>query len=522
MQSTGLNANWQYPFIAYNVVKPVEKQKLTGNGGIFTAMGILDTSLFASPIPTTLGVGFHNVGSGVLRASNETMVKQVEQHYGERCGHLPLDAQSIGVLVDFPTTDIRTQMDYLSWLFGKAITPLTVEQLKAEKEGGEPAPLVVPYINVPETETYLRDTLGAQTWGLPGKMTHVLKNKAQFYQLVDEFGLAGFHAPDYTISSIYEVAEEAGDFLSKVKDVYKQAGVAQTYPLGVMLRAAESDGNYGCCLLYESGAGIAVVPNGDAEHTQYYTQWQEALTVSQEHLAATMNPQKEARVVISRYIDFVDSPGMSVVIMDGQVESLGWNGQLQKQGSKACVGTSTYAPKNPHLQRMQQRYEEQTAAFFETFLRKTAQRCGVDFASIRGVANVDIVIPGELEQRLQRSRKRPAANYLAECNPRWTNYTDAIMTVLGANRKEQTISNMRAAIQAGIATFDKHPLPENVDPRIARACIAERDDVLKRDGTRVICRMAKNPMGLIFAGDVKQAQHEVHTILARLSAKGAS
>lgn len=173
------------------------------------------------------------------------------------------------------------------------------------------------------------------------------------------------------------------------------------------------------------------------------------------------------------------------------------------------------------LQRLQQQYEEQTAAFFEMFLRKTAQKCDVDFASIRGVANLDIMIPGAMEQRVQKRRKQSAANYLAECNPRWTNYTDAIMTVLGANRKEQTIYNMKAVIQAGICTFDKYPLPDKVDPQIVRGYIAERDSVLQRDGTRVICRMAKNPMGLILAGDVKQAEQEMQGILATLSANGS-
>ena len=482
-------------------------------------MSILHTSLFASPLPSVLGAGFHNVGS-VLRASNSATLKYVEQHYGERCGHLPLDARRIRVLVNSPTADIQEQMDYLSRLFGKAIIPLTFDEFKQEKEQAEVlAPLVVPYINVPETEALLRDELGAEAWGLPGKMTHVLKNKVSFYQLADEFGMEGFYPPDYTVSSVYDVAEVAAHFLSDVEELYKETGVAQSYPLGVMLRAAESDGNYGCCLVYESPEGVVVVPNGDADHAQVYAQWQEALALSQAHLAATMNAEKESRVVISRYIDFADSPGMSVVMMHGKVESLGWNGQLQKKGSKACIGTSTYLPKTPYVARMQEQYEAQTAVFFEALLRKTAQKCGVDFPSIRGVANLDIMIPGKMEARLQRKRKQPVANYLAECNPRWTNYTDAIMTVLGANREEPTIAHMRAVIQAGICTFDKHPLPENVDPRIVRAWIAERDEVLQGEGTRIICRMATNPMGLIFAGDVKRAQQEMHALLMMLSAR---
>ena len=98
-------------------------------------MNILHTALFASSVPQMLGVGFHNVGSeGVLRASNETVVKQVQHYYGERCGHLPLNARNIRALVDFPTADIRAQMMYLSGLFGKNIIPVTFDELKEEKE----------------------------------------------------------------------------------------------------------------------------------------------------------------------------------------------------------------------------------------------------------------------------------------------------------------------------------------------------------------------------------------------------
>ncbi|HLH62241.1 MAG TPA: hypothetical protein VKV20_11210 [Ktedonobacteraceae bacterium] len=478
-------------------------------------MNIQDQSLFAPATPLALGVGYHNVGSeGVLRASNESMVKYVRHYYGERCGHLPLNATNIRAIVSAASPEIQAQMTYLSALFGKEVIPVTFDELKREMERipGH-APLIVPYINVPELETHLRNDFGTEAWGLPARMTHALKNKASFYTLAQEFALEGFYPPDFIVATIYDVAAQSERFLRRIEEIYQQAGVAADYPLGVMLRASEEDGNYGCCMVYENAGGIVVVHDGDAEHAQYYGSWQEALSMSQEHLLATMNVQKEARVVISRYIDFADSPGMSVVIMENRVESLGWNGQLQKPGSKACIGTSTYVPRNAYVRQMQQEYEAKTAAFFEALLRKTAQKCGIDFASIRGVANLDIMIPGELEQKLQRERKQPQGNYLAECNPRWTNYTDAIMSVLGANRKEQTIANMKAAIAAGIATIDKQPLPENADPQHVRACIAQRDEILKQDGTRVICRMAKNPMGLIFAGDIARGQQEINDIL---------
>jgi hypothetical protein len=76
---------------------------------------------------------------------------------------------------------------------------------------------------------------------------------------------------------------------------------------------------------------------------------------------------------------------------------------------------------------------------------------------------------------------------------------------------------MRAVIQAGISTVDKYPLPANVDPHILRDQIFERDQMLQQAGTRIICRMAKNPMGLIFAGNVKLAQEEMDNMLAKLS-----
>ena len=479
-------------------------------------MSILNISLFATGGHRKLGVGFHNVGSGVLRASNEAIVKKIEAHYGERCGHIPLDCEKTGVLVVVHTADIQTQMAYLSQLFGKEMKAFTADELKDEQKNSKA--LVVPYANVPEATKRIEGELGAESWGLPDSMVDILKNKADFYQLVDEFNLDGFRTPDYKISNLADVSRDALGFLSKCEDLLKKAGMAK-YPLGVMLRAAESDGNYGCCLVYEKDGFIIVVADGDADHAQHYTNWNEALAVSQKHLAATMNPQREERIVISRYLEMADSPGMSVVIIDGQVESLRWNGQLQKKGSKACIGTSTYIPKNAYLSRMQREYEDQTAAFFETLLRKTAQKCGIDFASIRGVANIDIMIPGKLEERLQQKRGQQATHYLAECNPRWTNYTDAIMAVIGANRKAQTINNMRTVIQEGIFTIDKLHLPENVDPRRVRDLIFKKDEILKQDGTRIICRMTKNPMGLIFAGDVKKAQQEFAGIVHLLASK---
>src|ERR1035438_7468621 len=95
-------------------------------------MHILNESLFASDRKRKIGAGFHNIGSGVLRASKKKMVEKLEAHYGERCGHVPLDAEKIRVLVDVPTPAIEAQVAYLSQLFGKEIKAVTFEALRRE------------------------------------------------------------------------------------------------------------------------------------------------------------------------------------------------------------------------------------------------------------------------------------------------------------------------------------------------------------------------------------------------------
>ncbi len=493
------------------------RKKRSNREGGARLIDSLNTSLFASSNTRTIGAGFHNIGSsGVLRASHKTLVDKIEAHYGERCGHLPFDMQKLRVLVDAPTPAIEAQMAYLSQLFGKELKAVTSETLRGERAPGERV-LVVPYVNVPEVEERLVEIGEAESWGLPAKMVHILKNKADFYRLADELDLSGFRSPDYAISTLPDLYTDAWRFLAQVEKLYCETGVASHYPLGLVLRASESDGNYGNCLLSARGDTILLLRDGDASSIQSYHNWNDALLAAQKSLAATMNVHKETRIVISRFIDMADSPGMSVVLLEGHAQPLGWNSQLQGQESKACVGTSTYVPRNTHLRAMQQRYEDQTAHFFVSLLKQTAARCGLDFSTLRGIANIDIMLPGEAELTLQQKRKLPPSHYLAECNPRWTNYTDAIMTIIGANRKAPTINNMRTVIQEGIVTIDKFSLPAHLDPAVIREYVWKVDNVLKQDGTRIICRMTKNPMGLIFGGNVKKAQQAFEDLVTQLA-----
>src|SRR5215467_1924885 len=116
-------------------------------------MDILNTSLFGSRERVILGVGYHNVGTGVLRASNRATIDYVEEHYGQRCGHLPLDALKVCVLVNAQSDENDSHLHYLSQLYGQdieAITPVEMHQYQQHLSTSQM--MVVPYINVHETE----------------------------------------------------------------------------------------------------------------------------------------------------------------------------------------------------------------------------------------------------------------------------------------------------------------------------------------------------------------------------------
>ena len=77
-------------------------------------------------------------------------------------------------------------------------------------------------------------------------MVQRLKNKADFHQFVEELQLEGMAVPEYTIAPLAAVPQAALRLLGSMETIISQAGV-RDYPMGVMLRGAESDGHYGSC-----------------------------------------------------------------------------------------------------------------------------------------------------------------------------------------------------------------------------------------------------------------------------------
>ncbi len=482
--------------------------KENGNQSLFVPIGELQ-----------VGVGYHNVHQVV--GASDFVQKKIKEKYQMRCGHVPLDGfERTHVLVGEHTDATTSQLDYLSDIFGRKIAPKTVGEIKQEssKDGGQ-KPLVVPYIRLPEVDVSMQEKLGAKVWGLPGGMVIALKNKVEFHRMIEKAQIDDLHVPDFTIARVDDLTASAEEFrLRHVEGLYKRYDMSD-YNRGLMVRAAESDGNYGAAIVKEVNGNKILMPDGKMDKFQKHDTWKGALEACQVYIKEAMNTAKEDRVVISRLIDLADSPGMSAAILDGQMLSLGWNGQLYKDGT-ACEGTGTYKPKNEYLKRTQVLYEEKVAGAFEKLLKQLADEKGIDFSVIRGFVNIDIMIPGHKERELQRRRDGETYFYLAESNPRITHFTDAVLTGVAAQRQRQTVNSMREIIAKDLQAEDSFTLPEYVDPRNVRDMVYQRDLDLRYGGTRIITRMLGiHNVGVIFMGDTARGRRELTNIVDKLAVK---
>ena len=94
--------------------------------------------------------------------------------------------------------------------------------------------------------------------------------------------------------------------------------------------------------------------------------------------------------------------------------------------------------------------------------------------------------------------------------------------MLGARKLDATVNNMLKVIKEGIAIVDNYKLPSTIDPRSVRDLIYQKDQELQKQGTRIICRMTTNPMGVIFAGDIELAQLEMKSIVKSLHSQNVT
>lgn len=476
----------------------------------------LNRSIFTKKDSEVIYAGYPNIAD-VLRASDAGVLQAVSV-YSQRCGHIPLDNTPVSfVLVGRHTAKIESQLQYLTKIYKKTLIPKTAEELNKISKTENKKIVVVPYINVQETGDYLSSRLeNFEIWGLPPQLTHNLKNKAESHIRIQKSGIPNLHVPDFEITDIDSLPETAQSFIEqKVLKLYANYNLSDYIP-GIMVRFVECDGNYGAGVVKAHKNKIIFLPDGNDNYPQEFDTWKDAIIACAGHIRSTMNISKEKRVIISRLIESVDSPGMSMAIMDGEITSLGLNSQLQSDGT-ACIGTGTYKPKSAELRAKKRKIEEETLNAFKKFIIDQSADLGIKFDEINAFINIDLIIPGRFEIELQKKRFGNTFNYISESNPRFTNWTDAVLSGVAAQGEKQTIASMQKIIKLGIEAEDKVKLPQNLEPGAVRDEICKKDLQLQKSGTRIIARMTQNPMGIIYMGDIPAARRELDKIIMKLS-----
>ncbi len=444
---------------------------------------------------------------------------EIEGHYGPRAGALDWSRREAGILVRRKTSRV---CDHAAYLSGTAIRALNVYELKEIQNGHHPAnTLVVPYIHTSHTQADIR-ALGQESWGLPPEMVTKLKNKVNFHEIVRDSQVGGFEIPDYRIANLDTLERESIRVLNEAQDLYTEHDMSNTYPLGVVIRADESDGNYGGnVIIYEKTDGIHVIINSkpiteevDGKETEKIYRngnWRQAIKEAKRILDSSFNRDANPQFVVTRFMDIVDSPGLSIVINKGDEESLGWNGQIQQEGTMACRGTERYQPDNPHLKRLQAIYEEKTTDDFIAFIKETAKKWGISYEEISGIVNVDIMLPGPREAELRRKMGKEYGYYVAESNARFTNYTDGVLAVTGLTNRYPSPREIQKIVWEGVTTIDGYDL-RGADVSAVRDEMYELDQLAYTHGWgkhRAFMRMPDNPAGMILTGDKKLASARI-------------
>lgn len=447
-------------------------------------------------------VANHNVvgPSGVLNAAQAKVQEEVGGHYDYRVVEqvIPSELPYAYVLVDQTTQRLQAQLDYRQKLSGIRLVPVT------NMPDQESHLLHVPYIS---QEPLTRNPNGThiEQYGLPYQATRKLKNKAEFHRWVVEQEL-GAHVPEFVVENWQNITASGLVMRDKIEQMYQNAQI-KDYPVGLMIRSAEGDGQYGSGFIIELKeektvgnvtyypGEIIFCPDGNWSEAKRFepNDWEGVLQAAQSFVGTSMDTQKEPRVVMSRLLD-VDSPGISAVITNGYFRPLNWNGQYFQDESTACKGTGNYSLLgNPDLQAT---FEQDSQNLFR-HLWSHVVNAFPEAASSSAMINLDVMIMGPKEIRLwnaiinndylkdkytkpssvgyvggnsinyQPRVCNPSVVHIAEVNPRLTNWTLTLIAHLQAISATPTIHSLAKAAQGNgtkILARDSWNMPEHLGP----------------------------------------------------------
>lgn len=461
-------------------------------------------------------VAWHNVVGldGVLCAASETVKAVAGGHYAPRAvDHIPFTtAVPTFVLTNAPER-IREQLAYRSAVSGMTFTPIS--DTRELHNYGVRRALFLPYIRLRDVE--LDPAIEWVRYGLPPDLTQHLKHKGNMHHWLHAEGFAQ-HTMNYVACDIEDIPTVGRQMLDEIKRMYTELGQPD-YPLGLMVRGTQTDGNYGAGSLFSQDGMLVLRRNGKAPLIDMLS-WEVALEELRDHILETTNTDVAKQVVMTRLLDVDVSPGMSAMFEDGRLYCFDFNGQYTAPNSTACTGTTTFAFE------IGERAADYRAAFLpqtQTLLREIMRRLLAgreDVPQINGMLNIDMMSVGAQEAALWQAaagtawrdnvgrnnadfRPRPydpQFGLFAEINPRETNWTLAMKAVLQAQKMAVSVENLAMLArgeQMHVVARDHFPLPASLSFDALRENLAYQIETLRVNGEGVILRMPDRPAGLI-------------------------
>lgn len=477
----------------------------------------------------SMPVAEHNVigEHGLLWSAEDILQDKVGAHYDPRAvDQLMYSENKHGVVLSPDEShDFQEQLRYRGAIAEAVIN--SIKDISEIKTEGASRALYIPYVRMADPTPPNGVEWGY--YGLPPEVTRSLKNKAEFHNWLSENGYSQ-HIPNYRVCNVEEMTQVSYSMLRQINEMYKEVGV--DYPPGLMIRAAESDGNFGSGYLVQANkdkfvgdkltrkGDILFMPDGKSKDARAFTDWEGAIKFAQQHVTDSMNLASEPRVVLTRFLDLESTPGQSAVVTEGTIHCLNWNGQWVEPGDSACTGTTSYGLIGN--EKVEEKYFEQGREMFTSILSKHLNEA--EREEVYGMANIDFMVVGKKEKELwqkvtsnERLRRRylhtkkagnsfqpnaynPDNLLIAEINPRDTNWTLALKAVLPALGRQHTLkalTNLASGNEIKIATRDAWTLPEGVSAKEAREKLFDFHQQLKREGAGFILRMPDNPAGII-------------------------
>ncbi|PJF43334.1 MAG: hypothetical protein CUN55_09015 [Phototrophicales bacterium] len=473
-------------------------------------------------------VAWHNVAGrqGVLCAAADHIANAVGYHYNSRAAdHVPyIPHLPIYILCDDPSS-VEKQLRYRGGIAGMDFNAIRNTDELASR--GIQRALFLPYIRL--VDIPLSAEIEWTRYGLPPVIIQHLKNKAIMHNWLMENNFVE-HTMNFVACSIEEIPTIGESMVAQIEEMYRDLDMDQVYPLGIMVRGAQTDGNYGAGflrqLLVDSDGGrrgqIVLKRNGKATDFEFFNDWHSALVALRNHIQYTVATDIEDQVVMTRLLDINVSPGMSAMIDNGIVHPLAFNGQYTEPGAIACTGTCTLtaAIGESYAEQINARYLTQAQTLLSQILERVFTQYHNDITQINGMLNIDMMIVGELERELWRRSDGthwrdniarinrqyaprpydPSYGLFAEINPRETNWTLAMKAVLQATHRPFTAGQLQA-ISWGqgvqVVARDMWHLPAQVDMDILRDELLEYHHQLSANEEGFILRMPDNPAGVI-------------------------